>query len=336
MGPLMLDVSGFELDAEEREILQHPTVGGVIFFARNYHDREQLFALTQSIRQAAKRPLLIAVDQEGGRVQRFRDGFTLLPPAKAFAASENGLALAREGGWLMAAELLAMDIDLSLAPVLDIGFDCKAIGDRAFSDHPAEIARFAGEFIKGMKDAGMAATGKHFPGHGGVIADSHLETPIDERSRVIDHDMSVFKTLIEENLLDAMMPAHVIYPTFDSKPASGSEYWLKEILRSQLNFKGVIFSDDLNMKGADVLGSYGDRAQASLQAGCDMVMLCNNRVGAIEALEALPQTQVPLLNTLLKKPFASYKEMISTTEWKNRAQSIRKLRDEWQEKTQNV
>ncbi|GAB6260469.1 beta-N-acetylhexosaminidase [Photobacterium sp. R1] len=336
MGPLMLDVSGFELDAEEREILQHPTVGGVIFFARNYHDRAQLFALTQSIRQAAKRPLLIAVDQEGGRVQRFRDGFTLLPPAKAFAASENGLHLAREGGWLMAAELLAMDIDLSLAPVLDIGFDCKAIGDRAFSDQPAEIARYAGAFIQGMKAAGMAATGKHFPGHGGVIADSHLETPIDERSDVVGHDMSVFKTLIDENLLDAMMPAHVIYPEFDSKPASGSEYWLKDMLRNQLQFKGVIFSDDLNMKGADVLGSYGKRAQASLQAGCDMVMLCNNRAGAIEALEALPQTQVPLLETLLKKPFARYQEMINTAEWKNRAQTIRKLQEAWSEKSHTM
>ncbi|NAW65211.1 beta-N-acetylhexosaminidase [Photobacterium halotolerans] len=333
MGPLMLDVSGFELDAEEREILQHPTVGGVIFFARNYHDKEQLFALTQSIRQAAKRPLIIAVDQEGGRVQRFREGFTLLPPARAFATADNGVNLARQGGWLMAAELLAMDIDLSLAPVLDIGFDCKAIGDRAFSDQPEKIIQFASEFIRGMKEAGMAATGKHFPGHGGVIADSHHETPVDERSDITVRDMSVFKALIEEQLLDAMMPAHVIYPSYDDKPASGSEYWLKKVLRQQLNFKGVIFSDDLNMKGADVLGSYGDRAVASLQAGCDMVMLCNNRSGAIEALEALPQTQAPVLNHLLKKPFPQYAEMIRTAEWKQRSEAIRRLQQEWQEKS---
>ncbi|MDO6581832.1 beta-N-acetylhexosaminidase [Photobacterium sp. 2_MG-2023] len=333
MGPLMLDVSGFELDAEEREILQHPTVGGVIFFARNYHDREQLFALTQSIRQAAKRPLIIAVDQEGGRVQRFREGFTLLPPARAYAAADNGANLARQGGWLMAAELLAMDIDLSLAPVLDIGFDCKAIGDRAFSDQPEQIIQFASEFIRGMKEAGMAATGKHFPGHGGVIADSHHETPVDERTDIAARDMSVFKALIEEQLLDAMMPAHVIYPSYDDKPASGSEYWLKNVLRQQLNFKGVVFSDDLNMKGADVLGSYGDRAVASLQAGCDMVMLCNNRSGAIEALEALPQTQAPVLNSLLKKPFAQYAEMVRTAEWKQRSEAIRRLQQQWQEKT---
>ncbi|KKC99661.1 beta-N-acetylhexosaminidase [Photobacterium halotolerans] len=333
MGPLMLDVSGFELDAEEREILQHPTVGGVIFFARNYHDREQLFALTQAIRQAAKRPLIIAVDQEGGRVQRFRDGFTLLPPARAFATADNGLNLARQGGWLMAAELLAMDIDLSLAPVLDIGFDCKAIGDRAFSDQPEEIIQYASEFIRGMKEAGMAATGKHFPGHGGVIADSHHETPVDERNTITDRDMSVFKALVEKQLLDAMMPAHVIYPAYDDKPASGSDYWLKNVLRQQLNFNGVVFSDDLNMKGADVLGSYGDRAVASLQAGCDMVMLCNNRSGAIEALEALPQTQTPVLNTLLKKPFAKYAEMIRTAEWKQRSEAIRRLQQTWQEKT---
>ncbi|MDO6707044.1 beta-N-acetylhexosaminidase [Photobacterium sp. 1_MG-2023] len=334
MGPLMLDVSGYELDAEEREILQHPTVGGIIFFARNYHDKEQLFALTQSIRQAAKRPILIAVDQEGGRVQRFRDGFTLLPPAKAFAQTHNGLQLAKDGGWLMAAELLSMDIDLSLAPVLDIGFDCKAIGDRAFSEQPQTIAQYAGEFIQGMKSAGMAATGKHFPGHGGVIADSHHETPVDERQTIMSHDMTVFQSLIERNLLDAMMPAHVIYPEFDNQPASGSEFWLKDVLRQELNFKGVVFSDDLNMKGADVLGSYSDRAKASLQAGCDMVMLCNNRAGAIQALEALPQTQVPALNALLKSPASPDQSLTQTAAWKACSTAIRQLRDEWQEKSQ--
>ncbi|WEM45727.1 beta-N-acetylhexosaminidase (plasmid) [Photobacterium sp. DA100] len=332
MGPLMLDVAGYELDAEDREIIQHPTVGGIIFFARNYHDREQLRALTKDIRNTAKRPLLIAVDQEGGRVQRFREEFTLLPPAKAFAQSNNGQSLAYDGGWLMAAELLAMDIDLSLAPVLDLGFDCKAIGDRAFSDDPQKVIQYASEFIKGMKLAGMAATGKHFPGHGGVIADSHLETPVDSRDTIKRHDMTVFQSLLDANLLDAMMPAHVVFDHYDSSPASGSSYWLKQVLREEMGFKGVVFSDDLNMKGADVLGSYSERALAAQQAGCDMVMLCNNRTGAIEALDGLPQTQVPSLESLLKKPTGEYRDLVKTSKWQETQKRITRLREEWLEK----
>ena len=331
MGPLMLDVAGYELDAEDREIIQHPTVGGIIFFARNYHDREQLRALTKDIRNTAKRPLLIAVDQEGGRVQRFRDEFTLLPPAKAFAQSDDGKSLAYDGGWLMAAELLAMDIDLSLAPVLDLGFDCKAIGDRAFSDDPQQVIKYASEFIKGMKLAGMAATGKHFPGHGGVIADSHLETPVDPRDTIKQHDMTVFQSLIDAKLLDAMMPAHVVFDHYDSSPASGSNYWLKQVLREDMGFKGVVFSDDLNMKGADILGSYSERAIAAQQAGCDMVMLCNNRSGAIEALDGLPQTQVPLLESLCKKPTGEYRDLIGTSKWQETEKRITRLREQWLE-----
>ncbi|MEJ2764903.1 beta-N-acetylhexosaminidase [Photobacterium sp. MCCC 1A19761] len=331
MGPLMLDVAGYELDAEEREIIQHPTVGGIIFFARNYHDRQQLRALVREIRNTAKRPLLIAVDQEGGRVQRFRDGFTRLPPAKAFAAQPNGENLAHLGGWLMAAELLAMDIDLSLAPVLDLGFDCKAIGDRAFSDDPQQVIRFASPFIRGMKQAGMAATGKHFPGHGGVIADSHLETPIDSRDHIMQHDMVVFQQLIRDGLLDAMMPAHVVFDAYDDQPASGSQFWLKQVLRQDLNFGGIIFSDDLNMKGADVLGSYSERAIAAQEAGCDMVMLCNNREGAIQALDGLPQTQVPQVQTLCKQPTGEYSDLINTRMWQETQSQIQRLATEWQE-----
>ncbi len=332
MGPLMLDVLGYELNAEEREIIQHPTVGGIIFFARNYHDRAQLRALTKDIRKTAAKPLLIAVDQEGGRVQRFREEFTQLPPARAFEQHNNGVELAKKGGWLMAAELLAMDIDLSLAPVLDLGFDCKAIGDRAFSDDPKKIIKYASQFIKGMKQAGMATTGKHFPGHGGVIADSHLETPFDSRENIKEHDMIVFKYLIENNLLDAMMPAHVVFDAYDDKPASGSDYWLKQVLRQDLQFKGVVFSDDLNMKGADVMGSYSERAIAAQQAGCDMVMLCNNRDGAIQALDGLPQINVPILDTLLKRPTGEYQELIKTSMWKETEREISRLSLEWREK----
>ncbi|PSV37358.1 beta-N-acetylhexosaminidase [Photobacterium sp. GB-210] len=332
MGPLMLDVSSYELDAEEREIIQHPTVGGIIFFARNYDNREQLRALVKEIRKTAKRPLLIGVDQEGGRVQRFREEFTQLPPARAFAASKNGEVLAKQGGWLMAAELLAMNIDISFAPVLDLGYDCKAIGDRAFSNSPQDIIRYASQFVSGMAQAGMAATGKHFPGHGGVIADSHLETPYDSRDNIKNHDMTVFTHLIENNLLQGIMPAHVVFDAYDEKPASGSEYWLKQVLRKELGFKGVIFSDDLNMKGADVLGSYSERAIAAQEAGCNMVMLCNNREGAVQALDGLPQIPVPILETLLKKPTAEYSDLINTRMWKESQDAVSRLAQEWKEK----
>lgn len=241
MGPLWLDVESFEIDAEEKEILQHPSVGGVILFTRNFHDNQQLLALTKSIRKAAKRPILIGVDQEGGRVQRFRDGFTRIPPAQEFAKHKNGLQLAQQAGWLMAAEIIAHDIDLSFAPVLDAGHDCLAIGSRAFGEDQDTVIRYSSAYMKGMKEAGMATTGKHFPGHGGVLADSHKETPIDERTSIFEQDMAIFKSQIDSGLLDAMMPAHVIYPHYDSQPASGSEYWLKQVLRQQLNFQGLVF-----------------------------------------------------------------------------------------------
>lgn len=241
MGPLWVDVAGYELTAEDKEILEHPTVGGLILFARNYHDSEQLQALTQSIRKAAKRPFLIGVDQEGGRVQRFREGFSLIPAADEYAKHQNGEELARMGGWLMAAELIAHDIDLSFAPVLDQGHQCKAIGNRAFGEDADTILRYSTAYMQGMKSVGMATTGKHFPGHGGVIADSHLETPYDERSDIFEQDMAIFKAQIDAGILDAMMPAHVIFPHYDAQPASGSEYWLKQVLRQQLGFKGLVF-----------------------------------------------------------------------------------------------
>ncbi|MDG2681390.1 beta-N-acetylhexosaminidase, partial [Vibrio parahaemolyticus] len=242
MGPLWVDVAGYELTAEDKEILEHPTVGGLILFTRNYHDSEQLQALTQSIRKAVKRPFLIGVDQEGGRVQRFREGFSLIPAADEYAKHHNGEELARMGGWLMAAELIAHDIDLSFAPVLDKGHQCKAIGNRSFGEDADTILRYSTAYMQGMKSVGMATTGKHFPGHGGVTADSHLETPYDERSDIFEQDMVIFKAQIDAGILDAMMPAHVIFPNYDSQPASGSEYWLKHVLRQQLGFKGLIFS----------------------------------------------------------------------------------------------
>ncbi|OEE74886.1 beta-N-acetylhexosaminidase [Vibrio ordalii] len=325
MGPLWLDVAGCELSAEDKEILEHPTVGGVILFARNYHDNAQLLALNKAIRHAAKRPILIGVDQEGGRVQRFRDGFSLIPAAQQYAKQNNGEALARQGGWLMAAELIAHDIDLSFAPVLDKGHACKAIGNRAFGDDVQSIIRHSSAYMQGMKEAGMATTGKHFPGHGGVIADSHLETPYDERSTVMEEDMAIFKAQIKAGVLDAMMPAHVIYPHYDDQPASGSGFWLKQVLRQQLGFKGLVFSDDLTMEGASVMGGPAERAHQSLAAGCDMILVCNQRAAQIEVLDNLPILDVPAAESLLKRSAFNLSQLQSTEQWKQASEAMKRL-----------
>ena len=293
MSTLLIDLAGLTLEQEEIELLEHPLVAGLILFSRNFHDRAQLQALIQSVRQKVKKPLLITVDQEGGRVQRFREGFTQLPAMQAFSAlikdSIQQQEMAFEAGWQMAAEITALDIDLSFAPVLDLGHQCKAIGDRSFGCEVKSAVDLAANFIRGMHQAGMAATGKHFPGHGHVIADSHLETPYDERSQedIFNQDIQPFQQLIEQNLLQAIMPAHVIYSQCDSQPASGSKYWLQDVLRRQLNFNGVIFSDDLGMKGAGFMGDFVARSEQALNAGCDLLLLCNERDGVIQVLDNL-------------------------------------------------
>ncbi len=325
MGPLWLDVEGCELSVEDKEILEHPTVGGVILFARNYHDSEQLLALNQAIRQAAKRPLLIGVDQEGGRVQRFRDGFSLIPAAQQYAQYDNGEQLAQQAGWLMAAELIAHDIDLSFAPVLDKGHDCRAIGNRAFADNVTDIIRLSSAFMHGMKSVGMATTGKHFPGHGGVIADSHLETPFDDRDDIFTTDMQIFRAQIEAGSLDAVMPAHVVYPHYDPNPASGSPFWLKQVLRQQLGFSGIIFSDDLTMEGAAVMGSAAERAEQALNAGCDMLLVCNQRCAQEQVLDALPITQVGQATALLKRQQFSLSQLTRSAEWRSARQALAPL-----------
>ncbi|PAU36046.1 beta-N-acetylhexosaminidase [Vibrio coralliilyticus] len=325
MGPLWVDVEGCELTAEDREILEHPTVGGVILFARNYHDNEQLLALNKSIRQAAKRPILIGVDQEGGRVQRFKEGFSLIPAAESYAKQANGEKLAEQGGWLMAAELIAHDIDLSFAPVLDKGHECKAIGSRSFGEEVDTIFRHSNAYMRGMKAVGMATTGKHFPGHGGVIADSHLETPYDQRDTILEQDMAIFKAQIEAGLLDAMMPAHVVFPHYDDQPASGSEFWLKNVLRKQLGFNGIIFSDDLTMEGASVMGGPAERAHQSLASGCDMVLVCNKRDAQIEVLDNLPVMETPQATELLKKQSFTLSELRSSNEWKQASEAMKRV-----------
>ena len=327
MGPLWVDVAGYELTAEDREILAHPTVGGLILFTRNYHDSKQLQALTASIRKAAKRPILIGVDQEGGRVQRFRQGFSLIPAAQEYAKHSNGEELARMGGWLMAAELIAHDIDLSFAPVLDKGHQCKAIGNRSFGDDMETILRHSTAYMQGMKSIGMATTGKHFPGHGGVIADSHLETPYDDRSDLFEQDMAIFKAHIDAGILDAMMPAHVIFSHYDDQPASGSEFWLKQVLRQQLGFKGLTFSDDLTMEGAAIMGGPAERGVQALKAGCDMLLVCNQRDAQVEVLDHLPITSVPLTDALLKKQNFSLSELKTSQEWKEATEAMKRLID---------
>ncbi len=307
----MLDIEGTELEQIDKLRLTHPMVGGLILFSRNYQDRQQLLQLIQQIRQV--RPeLLIAVDHEGGRVQRFVEGFTKIPAMGDILPQANGCLdkaskWAQELGFLMAIELLACDIDLSFAPVLDLNGISQVIGKRSFSPHPDEVSVLATAFINGMRQAGMCSVGKHFPGHGSVAPDSHIAMPVDERTmeQVELLDMQPFSELISAKQLDGVMPAHVVYSKIDDKPAGFSRFWLQEILRGKLAFSGVIFSDDLGMKGASFAGDYCHRAKAALDAGCDMILLCNDSQGVDELLNGFdwPVT-APKHNALSLKPDA--------------------------------
>lgn len=328
MGPVLLDINALTLTQLEKEKIKHPNTGAVILFSRNYDNHEQISQLIKSIRDVRCSDILIAVDQEGGRVQRFKSGFTLLPEAMAFAKYDIS---AKSVGWLMAAELLAIGVDFSFAPVLDV--DCgisQIIGNRSFSKNQQQVAQLANEFKNGMNLAGMAATGKHFPGHGGVALDSHLGLPTDNRDweTINSKDLLPFKQLILEGL-EAIMTAHVLYPQIDSLPASFSVQWVQQILRTKLNFQGAIFSDDLSMKAA-AIGDYTQRAKLALYAGCDMVLVCNNPEASEKVLDSIPITTNKMreqrLQKMLGKPKFSLSELKQTYKWKQISRQISRLK----------
>jgi beta-N-acetylhexosaminidase len=289
----MVDVAGKVLTPEDRDVLRHPLVGSVILFTRNFENVEQLTALVADIRALRTPALLVGVDHEGGRVQRFRSGFAVLPSARRIGQefdmnSAQGLSMARSLAWLMAAELRASGIDFSFAPCVDLDYGVsEIIGDRAYHADPEAVSRLAIAVMQGMRGAGMAATAKHFPGHGAVVADSHLALPVDRRELPdLAPDLTPYRRLIA-NQLAAVMMGHVLFPAVDAVPASFSQRWVGDVLRGDLEFRGVVFADDLTMEGATVMGGVVARAEAALAAGCDVLPVCNRRASVVELLDGL-------------------------------------------------
>ncbi|MBM4196184.1 MAG: beta-N-acetylhexosaminidase [Gammaproteobacteria bacterium] len=299
LGPLMIDLAGLVLSAEERERLAHPLVGGVILFARNYESPQQLRELTAAIRRVRQPAPLVAVDQEGGRVQRFRAGFTALPALRWLGHeydrdADNARHLAFSCAWLMARELIEVGVDLSFAPCVDLDWGIsEVIGDRAFHRDPEAVSALALSYLQGMRSAGMSAVAKHFPGHGAVRADSHHELPVDRRVlAAVEDDLAPYRRLID-NGLGGVMVAHVRFPEVDARIASLSPVWIRRLLRQRLEFNGAIFTDDLSMQGAAVAGTVTDRVRAALDAGADMALVCNDPAAAAAAIDALAGYQDP-------------------------------------------
>ena len=297
LGPVVLDPAGLALTDDDRKRLTHPAVGAVILFAHNYENPEQLDALTTEIASLRTPELLVCVDHEGGRVQRFREGFTALPPMRAIGTlwdrdRDSARQCARALAYIAAAELAAHGVDFSFAPVLDLDYGSSSvIGDRALHFDPNAVGLLAAELIKGFASGGMRAVGKHFPGHGFPALDSHTQVPRDERdlAAIMKMDVAPYRAAIEAGL-GGIMPAHVIFPKADPEPAGYSSYWLQDVLRGTLGFDGLIFSDDLSMEGASTAGGIPERARAALAAGCDMVLLCQNPEGQERLLESLGAT----------------------------------------------
>jgi beta-N-acetylhexosaminidase len=294
---LMIDIEGPFLNQEDIELIGSPHVGGLILFERNFLDRNQITDLCFEIK--SKKPeIIIAVDQEGGRVQRFKKGFSQIPPMQRLGDlvsydKHAGLDLCKNAGWLIASELIASGIDLSFSPVLDLDQDLSSIiGDRAFSDQIDIVIECARAFIFGMNEAGMACVGKHFPGHGSISEDSHLEKPIDRRAlnEIENKDLIPFKELI--NNLDGIMTAHILFPDVDERITTFSKIWIKQILREQMKFEGMIFSDDLSMEGTNEFKSFYDKTKNAIISGCEMVLICNNREGAKDALKYFEENNI--------------------------------------------
>ena len=294
---LMIDIEGPFLNQEDIELIGSPHVGGLILFERNFLDRNQITDLCFEIK--SKKPeIIIAVDQEGGRVQRFKKGFSQIPPMQRLGDLVSydkyaGLDLCKNAGWLIASELIASGIDLSFSPVLDLDQDLSSIiGDRAFSDQIDIVIECARAFIFGMNEAGMACVGKHFPGHGSISEDSHLEKPIDRRAlnEIENKDLIPFKELI--NNLDGIMTAHILFPDVDERITTFSKIWIKQILREQMKFEGMIFSDDLSMEGTNEFKSFYDKTKNAIISGCEMVLICNNREGAKDALKYFEENNI--------------------------------------------
>lgn len=316
---LVIGISGTHLTPHERDWLQDASVAGVILFARNFAERAQVAELCADIRECARRPLLICVDQEGGRVQRFRHGYAELPSLQAFGLhyaqdANAALALAHEHAWLMASEIRASGLDLSFAPVVDLGFGNRAIGDRAFAADPQVVAAFTGAYVAGMHEAGMPATLKHFPGHGSVLEDTHVDAAIDSRplSALQASDLLPFAAGIAAGA-EAVMMAHVTYPAVAPEPAGYSSRWISGILRGEMGFRGVVFSDDIGMTAAESAGGVRARIDAHLDAGCDLVLVCAPALveDALAAMALRPLSNAAAVASLLGRGSCGWQQLLA-------------------------
>ena len=331
-GPVVVDVLGPVLSDEDRERIRHPAAGAVILFARNYENPEQLALLTDEIERLREPSLPVCVDHEGGRVQRFREGFTAIPPMRTLGKLwDRDRDLAKEAassiGYIIASELGAHGVDFSFAPVLDLDYGgSSVIGDRALHFDPAAVGALGACLVRGLGQGGVGAVAKHFPGHGYAEADSHVAVPRDERAfkEIQKKDIAPYKPVIEAGLA-AVMPAHVIYPQVDANPAGYSRHWLQEVLRKQLGFQGIVFSDDLSMEGAAVAGGPPERARAALEAGCDMVLLCNDPAGLDALLESLKEVQLAHPERLERMKRQGGRDLRKSVAYREAQEALRQL-----------
>lgn len=333
LGPVMLDLDGVALSPADRDLLREPAVGGVILFTRNYESPQQIADLVAEIRALRSPPLLIAVDHEGGRVQRFREGFSAVPPMRLIGreyarSAAEGLELSQQTGWLIGSELRAASIDLCFAPCVDLDWGVsEIIGDRSFHSNPDAVSELAAAFCRGLRRAGMAAVAKHFPGHGAVVADSHRQLPVDRREYgILLDDMRPYERLTFNGLIAGVMLAHIVYRELDDMPAGFSSHWIELELRSRVGFGGAVFCDDLSMKATAAYGSMPQRALRALQAGCDMVLICNDRSAAQRAVAALDDYLNPLSLVRLARLHGtgqlSRESLLASEEWQKVSSAV--------------